>query len=51
MLGFIRKYLDGCGCNLNNKFCDILRTRIRDYCIEYYKTFKSLACMHGEQIN
>jgi hypothetical protein len=48
ILGFIRKYLDGYGYNLNNKFCDVIRTRIGDYYVECYETFKSLACMHGE---
>ena len=43
--------MDGYGYNLNNKFCDVLRTRIRDYYVECYETFKSLVCIHGEQIN
>ena len=51
ILSFIRKYLEGYGYDLNEKFGVILRKTIGEYYVECYETGKSLACMHGQQIN
>ena len=48
ILGRIRNYLEGHGYDLNETFCDMLRARIGDCCIECLKLAKvSLVCMNS----
>jgi len=51
ILSFIRKYLEGSGYILKEKFCEILCKRIGEYYVEYYETGKILACFHRQQVN
>ena len=44
----IRKHIEGCGYDVNQKFTDILRLSIREYYINFYERGKSLAAMHSE---
>ena len=46
-----RKYIQGCGYDINKKFTDILCLSIREYYVNCYEIGKSLAAMHGEQVD
>ena len=47
----IRTYVEGHGCATNEKFGKILRLTIREHYVNCYDTVKSLAVMHGEQVD
>jgi len=47
---YIRNYVNVYGYDLQSKFTNILRKELSDYYVQCHDTGKSLAVMHGEQI-
>ena len=48
---YVRDYVESYGYNLQNKFSTLLKLQIGEYYIDCHDTGKSLAVMHGEQID